>query len=548
VADLVLGPMLRYVGETQATIWVEVDEPATVEVLSRTAGTFEVAGHHFALVVVEGLEPGTTVPYNVALDGRRVWPEDGSPFPPSVVRTRPAGGRHARVAFGSCRLARPNEPPWDLPPSTDPRHAGVDALRALALRLARGGAGDLPDLLLLLGDQVYADAVSPETLAFIRRRRDTSRPPGDEVADFEEYAGLYRESWSEPAVRWLLSTVPSGMIFDDHDVHDDWNTSAAWVERMGSLPWWRRRHTDALVSYWVYQHLGNCSPKELAGDGDWACVQAGGDATDRLRAAARERRLAGWRWSWRRDLGGTRLVTVDSRCARVLDSGARSMVDEPTWRWLDEQLTGGVDHLVLASTLPFALPRAAHHLEAWNEAVCDGAWGSAAARAGERLRQGIDLEHWAAFHRSFNRLGGLLAEVAAGCRGPAPASVTLLSGDVHYAYLAELRPPGGASAPVHQVVCSPFRNPLDPRLRLASRLAFNGAVSAATAALRRLARVPSDAVTWRVLDGPRFDNQAGELELDGRAARVRIERALHGPDRRPALETVLALELAREAR
>jgi phosphodiesterase/alkaline phosphatase D-like protein len=548
VADLVLGPMLRYVGETEATIWVEVDEPARIEVLGRTAGTFEVVGHHFALVVVDGLEPGTTVPYQVALDGRLVWPEEGSPFPPSVVRTRPDGGRHARVAFGSCRLARPNEPPWDLPPARDPRRIGVDALRALALRLAAGGAGDLPDLLLLLGDQVYADAVSPGTLAFIRRRRDTSRPPGDEVADFEEYASLYRESWSEPAVRWLLSTVPSGMIFDDHDVHDDWNTSAAWVERMGSLPWWRERHTDALVGYWVYQHLGNLSPKELADDPDWAAVRAAGDATGPLRAAARERRLAGWRWSWRRDLGGTRLVTVDSRCARVLDPGARSMVDEPTWHWLEGQLTGGVDHLVLATTLPFALPRAAHHLEAWNEAVCDGAWGGLAARAGERLRQGIDLEHWAAFHRSFNRLGGLLAEVAAGRRGPAPASVTLLSGDVHYAYLAELRPPGGATAPVHQVVCSPFRNPLDPRIRLASRLAFSGAVSAATAALARLAGVAADALNWRVLDGPRFDNQAGELALDGRAAGLRIERAVKGPDRRPVLETVLARELVREPR
>jgi hypothetical protein len=317
---------------------------------------------------------------------------------------------------------------------------------------------------------------------------------------------------------------------------------------MGSRPWWRERHTDALVSYWVYQHLGNASPKELADDRDWAGVRAAGDATALLRAAARERRLAGWGWSWRRDLGGTRLVTVDSRCARVLDSGARSMVDEPTWRWLEQQLTGGVDHLVLATTLPFALPRAAHHLEAWNEAVCDGAWGGLAARAGERLRQGIDLEHWAAFHRSFNRLGGLLAEVAAGRRGPAPASVTLLSGDVHYAYLAVLRPPGGAIAPVHQVVCSPFRNPLDPRILLASRLAFSGAVSATTAALARLAGVAADALDWRVLDGPRFDNQAGELALDGRAARVRIERAVHGPERQPVLETVLARELAREHR
>jgi phosphodiesterase/alkaline phosphatase D-like protein len=548
VPDLVLGPMLRFVGETQATIWVEVGEPARVEVLGQPATTFEVAGHHYALVVVEGLEPGATVPYQVGLNGRRVWPPTGWPFPPSVVRTQPADARRARIAFGSCRLSRPNRPPWDLPPSRDPEHSGLDALRALALRLARGGPDELPDFLLLLGDQVYADAVSPETDAFIRARRDTSQPPGDEVADFEEYTRLYRESWSEPAVRWLLSTVPTGMIFDDHEVHDDWNTSAAWVEHMVSLPWWPERHTSALASYWVYQHLGNRSPAELKADQGWERIRSAGEATELLREEVRRRRLGGWRWSWRRDLGGTRLVAIDSRCGRVLDPGRRSMVDEPTWHWLEEQVTGGVDHLLLATSLPFALPRAAHHLEAWNEAVCDGAWGGLAARAGERLRQRIDLEHWAAFHRSFNRLGGLVTEVAAGRRGPAPWSVTLLSGDVHYAYLAELHPPGRATSAVHQVVCSPFRNPLDPRLQLANRLSFTAPVTAVTAALARLARTAPDIMSWRVLRGPYFDNQIGELELDGRAARVRIERPVRGPDRPPALEPLLAEELARERR
>ena len=89
-----------------------------------------------------------------------------------------------------------------------------------------------PTLLLLLGDQVYADEVSPATRDVIRaRRRRPSEPPGEEVADFEEYTSLYHESWGEPAIRWLLSTVSTAMIFDDHDVHDDWNISAAWVER-----------------------------------------------------------------------------------------------------------------------------------------------------------------------------------------------------------------------------------------------------------------------------------------------------------------------------
>ena len=65
-------------------------------------------------------------------------------------------------------------------------------------------------------------------------------------------------------IRWLLSTVGSTMLFDDHDVHDDWNISIDWLEEMRAKPWWHDRITGALVSYWAYQHLGNLSPKVLA--------------------------------------------------------------------------------------------------------------------------------------------------------------------------------------------------------------------------------------------------------------------------------------------
>jgi len=34
------------------------------------------------------------------------------------------------------------------------------------------------NMLLLLGDQVYADEVSPETAEFIRAHRDVSKPTG----------------------------------------------------------------------------------------------------------------------------------------------------------------------------------------------------------------------------------------------------------------------------------------------------------------------------------------------------------------------------------
>ena len=73
------------------------------------------------------------------------------------------------------------------------------------------------------------------------------------------------------------------------------------------------------------------------------------------------------------------------------------MIDDTEWSWFVDQMSGGYEHLVIGTSLPFLLPKGLHYAEAWNEAVCDGVWGALAARLGEKMRQGIDLEHWAAF-------------------------------------------------------------------------------------------------------------------------------------------------------
>src|SRR5215467_10643436 len=154
MASLLLGPILRYVGEREATIWVETDRPCTVQALGCRAPTFSVCGHHYALVRVTGL-PGGVHPYEVALDGEVVWPEPGSGYPPSVVRTA-VPGAPARLLFGSCRLARPHTPPYTLSPDHHDQGRGVDALTAFAEHLRHRPPSELPDLVLHLGDRSTA--------------------------------------------------------------------------------------------------------------------------------------------------------------------------------------------------------------------------------------------------------------------------------------------------------------------------------------------------------------------------------------------------------
>jgi hypothetical protein len=537
MAELVLGPLLRYAGTADATIWVETDGPCTVEVRPEGAPpaserTFRIEGHHFALVHCEGLPADTPTPYEVLLDGERAWPEAGSPFPPSVIRTHggPDGGP-TRILFGSCRVCAPHEQPYTLTKDEDPRGREVDALVAQAQRMIRRPAGEWPHALLLLGDQVYADEVSPQVREFIRSRRDPEVPPGETVADFEEYTRLYREAWGEPTIRWLLSTVPTAMIFDDHDVHDDWNTSEAWVREMRGKGWWDRRIVGGFMSYLIYQHWGNLSPEHLAEDGVYQEVRGSEDATELVRdfGFRADREVEGTRWSFCRDIGPARVVMIDSRAGRVLRAGVRGMVDPREWRWIEDHAVGGFQHLLIGTSLPLFLTPALHDLEAWNEAVCDGAWGRPAIGFGERVRQGLDLEHWAAFSDSFERMCGLLREVGRGERGEAPASIVALSGDVHHAYLAEVGFPRGTGmrSNVWQATCSPFRNPLGHNERRSIRFAFSRAGAALGRLFARSARVPRPPVRWRFAhDEPWFDNQVGAIVMDGRRASFVLEKTL----------------------
>src|SRR3954454_10430922 len=97
---LLLGPLLRHVDPVSATVWVETDRACVVDVLGRRARTFCVGGHHYALVVVEDLEPGSTTPYEVHLDDALVWPPQRTAFPPSRIRT-PGDPGESRVPSGS---------------------------------------------------------------------------------------------------------------------------------------------------------------------------------------------------------------------------------------------------------------------------------------------------------------------------------------------------------------------------------------------------------------------------------------------------------------
>jgi PhoD-like phosphatase len=552
MTQLVLGPVLRHVAASSATIWVETDGPCTVEILGRRASTFAVCDHHYALVVVRDLPRDSIIPYEVALNGVRAWPQSDE-YPPSVIRTN-AGSWPVRIVVGSCRAAAPHERPYTLERDRDPDARGADSLWLVAMAMTALPPHEWPDLALFLGDQVYADDSSPGANERIERRRDRSPdgewPPDAVVADYEEYTWLYREAWSQSAERWFLSVVPSAMIFDDHDMIDDWNISDQWVRDIRREPWWRDHVLGGLMSYWVYQHLGNLSPDEIEEDGLLATLVAAGDATELMEQWAFDSERStplpgGYRFSHSRAIGDVRLVVVDSRNGRVLEPGNRMMVDDGEWEWVAEQCRTPCEHLLVASSLPVFLPDGVHGLQTWNEVLCDGRWGRWVAGRSERLRRRLDLEDWSAFDRSFRAMCDLLGEIATARDAP---TVTVLGGDIHCGYVAdvELYMEGdGSERPtvIQQVVSSPMRNALVTAERGMMRFATGRVAASVGRLLGRSARRGR----WRhhveLLDGPVFNNNIVQLELRSSGdRRIELLRSVNVDDD-PQLEEVCDLVL-----
>ena len=547
---LVLGPLLRHVDPVSATVWVETDRPCEVDVLGRRARTFCVGGHHFALLVVEGLEPGSTTPYEVRLDGEQAWPPTDSGFPPSRIRT-PGRPGPFRLAFGSCRYASPHT-------VADSEGIPPDALDLYAQRIAAQPEEEWPDALVLLGDQVYADELTELTRGRLSRRRHRlleQKVPSSQVADFEEYTQLYVESWQDPQVRWLLSTIPSSMIFDDHEMIDDWNTSAAWRAKMMRKDWWAGRITGGLVSYWVYQHLGNLSPQELADNKVWRAIQdladaspdAPVDAEPLLREMATDADAdpSSMRWSYVRHWGDARLVMIDSRAGRVLEETGRRMLDDGEFDWIEAAMRRaadeGVQHLVLGTSLPWLLPHAVDSLERWNATLNLRHHGRWRGKLAEAVRQVADLEHWAAFAHSFDRLGRTVTEVARGEHGRAPATTLVLSGDVHHAYAAEVVEPAGLASRVHQLTVSPLHNQAPHPIKVAFQIGWSRRARRFAERLARLVGAEPAGLEWEKQAGPYFGNQIGELVLDGREARFVLSVSERGST---ALSEVLDMPLS----
>ena len=91
-------------------------------------------------------------------------------------------------------------------------------------------AGVPLDLILMVGDQIYADdlnIVNPDTT-------------------IDEYLRRYREVFTQPHFRTMMSRLSTYMTLDDHEIEDNWPAKATQRD-------WMTRYPPAIQSYQAYQ-------------------------------------------------------------------------------------------------------------------------------------------------------------------------------------------------------------------------------------------------------------------------------------------------------
>ena len=146
---------------------------------------------------------------------------------------------------------------------------GVDALRAHGLRMLGQPPSEWPHLIICLGDQIYADDPSPK--AQRRMTPASPRPRGGARRHRRRLRGvhawLYLETWTPDgrAVAAVRRAVDDDLRRPRHDRRLEHLRS--WVDDIRAEPWWREHIIGGLVSYWIYQHLGNLDPDRIKEEG-----------------------------------------------------------------------------------------------------------------------------------------------------------------------------------------------------------------------------------------------------------------------------------------
>ncbi len=287
------GPMLGHVTNTAASIWLRTAQPAEVRVVvtpvdgqaqgkpaTATAHT-TASSDHTAVVRVTGLEPNREYRYALQIDGRPVELAQQTRF-----RTYPPPSTPLRfsLAFGGgAGYVTEYESMWET------------------IRKQQ------PDLLLLLGDNMYSD--DPQSTAMQRF--------------------CYYRRQSPPPFRNLVSRTAVYSIWDDHDFGTNDCEGGPDLDK----PDWKRPVWEVFRQNWVNPGYGFGDRRP----GCWYDFQ----------------------------VGDVQFYMLDGRCYRHLKG--KTMLGPHQKQWLKERLRASqATFKVICSPVPFEYRTKGDSLDTWN--------------------------------------------------------------------------------------------------------------------------------------------------------------------------------------
>ncbi len=238
-------------------------------------------------------------------------------------------------------------------------------------------------------------------------------------------------------VQRALAHVPVYMIFDDHDVTDDWNLTRGWEESAYGHPFSRRIIGNALIAYSLFQAWGNAPdvlPDSLLESLKQVCNPS--HYTDDIHNAVITELLKfeGWHYTVETQ---PKLVVLDTRTRRwrsEKDAGHPSgLMDWEALSELQDQLINEKSIILLSCSPIFGvkLIEVIQRVFTW--------FGHALT---------VDAENWMAHPGTANVILNIF------CHKQTPQHFVILSGDVHYSFAYDVRLKHHEDSPHIWQICS----------------------------------------------------------------------------------------------
>ncbi|WP_114764190.1 alkaline phosphatase D family protein [Vibrio rhodolitus] len=256
----------------------------------------------------------------------------------------------------------------------------------------------------------------------------------------------------------LMAHIPTYMIFDDHDITDDWNLTVGWEKAAYENSFAKRIIGNGLLSYWLCQGWGN-EPDNFPSELWQLASHYFSNSSDEADDQRRQDDLIQYLYSfekWHYTIHSSpKVVVLDTRTRRWR---SESRMNKPSglmdWEALIEfqQELMHQDKVVVISAAPMF---GVKFIEALQKSM---------TLLGQPLL--IDAENWMAHPGSANTLLSIFTHTKT------PTNFVILSGDVHYSFAYDIKLRFRKSSPnIYQITCSGFKNQFpEPLLGICDRI------------------------------------------------------------------------------